>query len=179
MGIFFISDLHLGHKAAIRMCERPFETVEEMNETLISNWNRVVNEGDTVYMLGDVSHRLTVESANELIKQLHGKKVLIKGNHDKQYDATLFEGIYDFLEIHVYGVSISLMHYPMLEWPKFRYGSVHLHGHSHNKADYNLQMKSEGIHRYDVGVDANNFTPVSIKHILEFMEIDSEGKEIK
>lgn len=53
--IWFTSDLHLGHRAAISMCERPFETVEEMNETLIWNFNSCVKENDTVYILGDIA----------------------------------------------------------------------------------------------------------------------------
>ena len=52
--IWFTSDLHLGHRAAISMCERPFETVEEMNEILIRNFNSCVKKNDTVYILGDI-----------------------------------------------------------------------------------------------------------------------------
>lgn len=107
-------DLHLGHRAAIRMCERPLETVEEMNETLIRNFNSCVKKNDTVYILGDIAHRTPVVEINQLINRLNGKKILCKGNHDK---------------------------------------------------------KCDGILRYDVGVDANNFYPVSIEHVKEFFEI--------
>ena len=169
--IWFTSDLHLGHRAAISMCERPFENVEEMNESLIQNFNSCVKKNDTVYILGDISHRMPVTEVNQLIGKMNGKKILCKGNHDKKYDATMFEGIYDFLEIAINGVNVSLMHYPMMSWPKSHYGSLHLHGHIHSKKDYNLQQKSEGILRYDVGVDANAFYPVSIEQIKKFFEI--------
>ena len=169
--IWFTSDLHLGHRSAINMCGRPFETVEEMNETIIGNFNSCVKNDDTVYILGDITHRIPVAEANQMISRLNGKKILCKGNHDKKYDVGLFEGIYDFLEIRVHDVNISLMHYPMMSWPKSHYGSLHLHGHSHNKEDYNLIHKSEGILRYDVGVDANGFYPVSIEQVKEFFEI--------
>lgn len=66
------------------------------------------------------------------------------------------------------------MHYPMVEWPKSRHGSVHLHGHQHNKSDYNERMRKEGIKRYDVGVDANDFKPVSINEILNFIYKNNE-----
>ncbi len=112
--IWFTSDLHLGHRSAINMCERPFETVEEMNETLIRNFNSCVKKNDTVYILGDIAHRTPVVEVNQLIGRLNGKKILCKGNHDKRYDVELFEGIYDFLEISVHGVNVSLMHYPMM-----------------------------------------------------------------
>ena len=65
--IWFTSDLHLGHKAAITMCERPFETVEEMNELLICNFNSCVKKKDTVYILGDIAHRTPVADANQML----------------------------------------------------------------------------------------------------------------
>ncbi len=167
---YFTSDLHLGHRMAIRMCERPFEDIEEMNPTLIANINARVNKNDTLYILGDIAHRTPVEEVNKLIAQMNGKKILIKGNHDKQYDESLFEGIYDFLEINLNGHPISLMHYPMAEWPKSRHSSIHLHGHQHNKPKYNALQREQGVLRYDVGVDANFFCPVSINEILAFMK---------
>lgn len=51
----------------------------------------------------------------------------------------------------------------MFEWPKSRYGSIHLHGHQYNDKEYNMRMKNYNIMRYDVGVDANNNEPVSVK----------------
>lgn len=101
---------------------------------------------------------------------MNGKKILCKGNHDKKYDVKLFAGVYEFLEIAVNGINVSLMHYPMMSWPKSHHGSLHLHGHIHSKGDYNLQQKNDGILRYDVGVDANNFYPISIEQIKEFFE---------
>lgn len=167
--IYFTSDLHYNHLSALIMCRRPFKSVEEMNKALLNNWNNTVQKNDTVYILGDLSHKTPVETVNEFIRKLNGKKILIKGNHDKNYDETLFEEIVPFKEINYSGICISLMHYPMLEWPKSRHGSIHLHGHQHNKAEYNERMREEGIRRYDVGVDANNFKPVSIYEILNFM----------
>ena len=54
---YFTSDLHLGHRNIIRLCNRPFATIEEMDETLIRNWNAKVTNGDTVYILGDLLFR--------------------------------------------------------------------------------------------------------------------------
>lgn len=168
--IWFTSDLHLNHRAVVSMCGRPFKTVDEMNDILIRNFNERVKKNDIVYILGDIAHRTPVIEVNNFISRLNGKKILCKGNHDKRYDSSLFEEIYDFLEISVHGVNISLMHYPMMSWPKSRHGSIHLHGHIHSKGDYNLQQREEGILRYDVGVDANNFFPVSIKEVKEFFD---------
>lgn len=170
--IWFTSDLHLGHKAAITMNNRPFSDVEEMNEELIRRFNEVVDEQDTVYLLGDICYRIPVEEANALIARLHGRKILCKGNHDKEYDANLFEGIYDYLTIREEGLVIALMHYPMMEWLMSFRGSIHLHGHMHNTAEYNLRQQSQGTRRYDVGVDANDYAPVSLQMILEFFGIE-------
>ena len=59
-----------------------------------------------------------------------------------------------------------------MSWYKSRHGSLHLHGHIHShEDDYNIEQKKQGIRRYDVGVDANNYEPVSLKEILDYMEI--------
>ena len=52
---YYISDLHLLHKNCIRFDERPFEGLEEMHETILTNWNRKVTDSDTVFILGDVA----------------------------------------------------------------------------------------------------------------------------
>lgn len=168
--IYFTSDLHLGHNNIISLSHRPFSSIEEMNKTLINNWNSWVNKNDTIYILGDIAFKMKVEEVNQLIKKLNGKKILIRGNHDKKYDESLFEEICDFKVIKYNGFVFSLMHYPLLEWPHFFHQGIHLHGHQHNHKDYNLKMREEGIRRYDVGVDANEYRPISIEEILAFME---------
>lgn len=170
--IYFTSDLHLGHKGIISMQNRPFADVVEMNRTIINSYNSCVNKDDTVYILGDICHHMAVEAVNEIITSMKGKKYLIKGNHDKQYDESLFEEICDFKEIAVNGSNIVLMHYPMMSWPKSRKGSIQLHGHIHGDESYNLNNRAKGIKRYDVGVDANKFVPVSINQIREFFELE-------
>ena len=173
--IYFTSDLHLGHRGIIEMQNRPFENIQEMNQVLIRNYNAVVHKNDTVYILGDISNHLPRDRANELISKLNGKKILVKGNHDKKYDTELFEEICDFKTVSLNGVYFALMHYPMLSWPKKNSGSIQLHGHIHAREEYNLQNKVDGITRYDVGVDANCYYPVSVKQIIKFFE-NNEGK---
>ncbi|MCB5742485.1 MULTISPECIES: hypothetical protein [Veillonella] len=69
-------------------------------------------------------------------------------------------------------VPIALMHYPILAWNRYRHGSMMLHGHIHSTGEYNERNRVEGIRRYDVGVDANHFYPVSLDEIWEFFEIE-------
>ncbi|SEA28397.1 Calcineurin-like phosphoesterase superfamily protein [Oribacterium sp. KHPX15] len=168
--IYFTADMHFGHRAIITMQNRPFESVEEMDKVLLQNYNAVVQKDDTVYILGDICHHMKIEDADNLIKKLNGKKYLIRGNHDKNYDPRLFADIQDFMKISVDGKAFSLMHYPMLSWPKKGSGGYHLHGHIHARMEYNETNRSDGQRRYDVGVDANNFFPVSAKQIVSFFE---------
>lgn len=80
---YFIADTHFFHEKIIKMCNRPFDNVEEMNKKLIENWNKKVTDDDTVYILGDVSFKGSKENTISILKQLKGKKILIKGNHDR------------------------------------------------------------------------------------------------
>ena len=169
--IYFTSDLHLGHSNILSLCKRPFADVEEMNEVLIENYNKTVKSSDTVYIIGDICYRLELQRCNNLIKRLHGHKILIKGNHDLSYKTSLFDEILDFKYLKLDdGVRFALMHYPLLEWPSFYHGSYHVHGHLHESMEYNLRNKEKGIRRYDIGVDANNYTPVSIDYIIDFFK---------
>lgn len=169
--IYFTSDLHLGHSGIIRMQERPFASVEEMNRILLQNYNARVSKSDTVYILGDICHKMQVEEADKLIARMNGKKILLRGNHDKEYDLALFSEICDFKTASLNGHYFALMHYPMLSWPKKNSGGIQLHGHIHARMEYNEKNREDGILRYDVGVDANGYFPVSVKEILEFFGV--------
>ncbi len=172
--IYFTSDLHLGHANVITMNNRPFKNVDEMNKTIISNYNALISREDTVYILGDLTFKIPLDEANKLISELNGKKILVKGNHDRSYDESLFEKIVVYDEIAEYGEHIILMHYPIMDWKRKFRGSIHLHGHIHSIGmEYNLQCKKDSILRYDVGVDANNFYPISIKAIRDFIKKQS------
>ena len=168
--IYFTSDLHLGHNAIIYMRERPFRDIDEMNRKLIGNINSLISDRDTLYILGDIAHHLTIEEANALIAQIHGRKILLRGNHDKDYDPSLFVDIRDYLEIKDEGVRFDLMHYPLRSWHGMRHGAIQLHGHIHAGMDYNLANREKGIYQYDVGVDANGYFPVPINAIHEFFK---------
>ena len=80
---FFTSDTHFGHANIIRLCNRPFKDVEEMNEKLVENWNRVVPEDGTVFHLGDFAFGGS-GLWNSVIPRLNGQIYLIIGNHDRK-----------------------------------------------------------------------------------------------
>jgi predicted phosphohydrolase len=150
--------------------DRWYNHVERIKES----WCSTINESDTVIVPGDISWGLKLEDAVydlDWIDSLPGRKILIKGNHDKQYDMSLFEEITDFKTISANGIYIAMMHYPMLSWPKSHHGSLQLHGHVHGRREDNEANRDAGILRYDVGVDANNYCPVSIHQITTFFGI--------
>ena len=83
MKLYVTSDTHFNHKNIIKYCNRPFNDVYEMNETLINNWNSVVTPEDIIYHLGDFGFG-TKEELQEIFDRLNGYKYLIMGNHDRK-----------------------------------------------------------------------------------------------
>lgn len=172
--MYFTSDSHWGHDNIRKFCNRPFESVEEMDETLIKNWNEVVPEDGHVFHMGDVSFR-SPEQTREILDRLNGKIYLIKGNHEKPaLDSkciSRFEWIKDTFELRVdiegKQQSIIMFHYPIDSWNKMFHGSIHLFGHIHSLTTDSGSLTKL---RMDVGVDLNNFTPISLKQIMEIMK---------
>lgn len=175
--IYFIADLHLGHDNIIELCNRPFSTIEEMDETIINNWNKKIHKNDTIYILGD----MIWEDADptKYLSQLEGKKILIIGNHDIKWlnkgdYSSYFEKIV-YMDLIPAGISpnghtITLCHYPMLEWQGSRkIGSrkegYHIYGHIHARVSKEYQSLYQNNNAYNAGVDINNFTPVTIEEL--------------
>ena len=131
----YIADTHFSHSNIIRFDNRPYDTVEEMNEDLIKNWNKKVKDGDTTYILGDFCWGKEPEWI-EILDRLKGNKVLIRGNHDlKNMSRTLkdkFLYIKDRHEISDFGKKIIMSHYPELAYKSSYNENVFmLHGHIH------------------------------------------------
>ena len=128
-----------------------------MNETLIFNWNKTVPENGTVFHLGDFGFCGSTK-AKEILNQLNGQIILVKGNHD--YDSTLklFDEVYPQLHINIENKSIYLNHFPFASFPD---NCFQLFGHLHSNSE--IYSKNQ----YDVGVDNNNYKPISWKQIEE------------
>ena len=149
MKYWFVSDEHYGHSNIIKYCNRPFNNVAEMDYTLMNNNNEVVNDGDIVIHGGDFTFG-NAELAADYILELKGKHIFLQGSHDRWLKNGKF-----LWEKTIDGDQIIVCHYPMLSWPRSFHGSYLLHGHCHGK----LKGNFPGI--YDIGVDNNNFYPVS------------------
>ena len=78
-----ISDTHFHHETIISLGERPFRSVHDMNEALVSNWNAVVPEDGVVLHLGDFSHDdVPLDAIRQVRSRLNGRILMTLGNHD-------------------------------------------------------------------------------------------------
>ena len=173
--IYFTSDLHLGHPAILKHCNRPFSSVQEMDRVLIENWNRRVKDGDTVYALGDIIW--PKKRAQEYLSALKGTIILIRGNHDatwlKQSPGDSWPSqVLEYASIRIAKHNVTLCHYPMLEWEDSRphfssHLGYHIHGHIHNNVlpEYTAVLRQH--HALNAGVDVNGFMPVTFEELQE------------
>lgn len=155
--------------------------IDAMHTIMIDNWNyNIKHKDDIVFILGDFAFTGNIEKIKELLDQLNGTKYLIFGNHDYQnrFDRDsikeLFKGTYDILDIKIYDDEIedgyqwiNMCHYPIESWSKRSKGSFMLHGHIHSGPYSTSEDKDLRFfpNRYDVGVDNNDFTPLSYQDV--------------
>ena len=174
---FYISDTHFGHHNILRYDNRPFENAAVMDEVLIDRWNEVVGDDDTVYILGDFSWYKEEETL-AILDSLCGRKVLIKGNHDRISPrvAKKFVKICYYLEINDGEERVVMSHYPMLFWNGQFRDSVHLYGHVHNSHQWNCclsfqrelkQLQDIPMRMYNVGcmIEYIDYTPRTLQEI--------------
>jgi calcineurin-like phosphoesterase family protein len=168
--IWFTADFHLGHKNIIRYCNRPFGTVEEMNERILEGVNARVKANDTLYFLGDFCIGSKTRAAG-FRHQIRCKKIFaVPGNHDKEARKLIheFSWLNDLTEVSINGQRIVLCHYAMRVWNHSSHGAWHLYGHSHGRLanlDTPLSM--------DVGVDTHDFRPWHFDEIQDRMKAKS------
>lgn len=176
---YVTSDLHFGHKNIIKYENRPFDSVENMDKSIIENWNKTVNDDDLVYILGDFSW-YKGEETNKILNQLKGKKILIIGNHDKNFlkdnnfDKTLFEEITNYKEIKYNKTKIIMFHYPIIDWNGKYQGSFLLYGHVHSMVNEDTKYMEKLEEKYNclnVGIDVH-------KRLLSLEEILCKKKDI-
>ena len=139
---FFAADLHLGHKNILSYDNRPFRSIEEHDDFIISAWMKKVSYDDKVYVLGDVSWHPAVKTVG-ILQELPGRKILIAGNHDEELlkhhaFCSCFDEVTGYKEIFMDKVRIVLSHYPMPAFNGSFSGSWHFYGHVHNSFEANM-----------------------------------------
>lgn len=161
---FIIADTHFESESLLRMENRPFKSVSEMNEAMIINWNKVVCKDDRVFHLGDFADLSTEDKKREvsgIIERLNGHIVLILGNHDRDF-IDFYRG---FEEIEIYEFPIVykefwvLSHEPMYVSENMPYANIF--GHVHNSPMY----KTVSSRSFCACVERIGYKPISFEDI--------------
>lgn len=168
---YFTSDQHFGHEKVIKYCNRPYSSIEEMDEILIENHNKVVKNNDIVVHGGDFSF-LNKEVKNKYVKKLNGNHIFVRGNHDYWLPKSTTQ-IYCK---NVLGQYIVVSHFPMLVWPSSSYNSWGLYGHC---LDLNTEILTDSgwkfrkdLSLYDkiltLNINTNFFEYNNINEIIDY-----------
>jgi calcineurin-like phosphoesterase family protein len=171
MAVYFIGDLHLGHKNIMKFGQRNFDTIEEHDQALMDNWNSVVKkQRDLVWVLGDVC--MDIECM-KLLPAFNGRKILVIGNHDNfdtQVYLKYFEKVVAF-ERRYHGMVMT--HIPIHPNElQYRTWKFNIHGHIHDP------NKFPDDPRYiNVNADVRDLTPVKLEQLQE--EINDRTKRIE
>jgi len=165
--VYLIGDTHFDHANIIRYCNRPFQSTQEMNETLVANWNNLVALRDIVYSLGDWTFGRGHKPAKYWVRKLNGRIISIKGIHD-----TRARGIklHNSRILNYGGYKFLLLHNPnekRMDW----HGWV-IHGHKHNNNMSKYPFINGERKTINVSVELINYTPISIDSLLS-LNIDS------
>lgn len=155
--IYVIADMHFWHKNIIIYESRPFKTVEQMNQVIINNWNKIIKDDDLVWILGDISLGGADKTRN-IIAQLKGRKKLIKGNHDKQSKSFwLKAGFEEYFKEPVDFGNYIMSHEPIYDCDKLNIcGHVHSQTHKLNPL----------IHKC-VSVEVTDYKPVLLESLIK------------
>ena len=161
---YICADLHFNHKNIIAYENRPWPDRDAMNAGLIENWNARVQNGDVVYLLGDVGFCSSTK-AQELVSQLHGYKILVMGNHDRDRSVETWKRVgFDMifqnpLHITPYGKHIVLMHEPP---EKGEEGIFYIYGHVHGDPAYPDWTPDSAC----VSIERLNFAPAKLEDVV-------------
>lgn len=169
--IFFTSDTHFNHDREFVYSPRGFKTIQEMNGTLVKNWNETVGNDDDIYVLGDFFLGTDFNYIQEVLNKLNGRIHLVTGNHDTLSKITEYTSwnniveIADALRIRYKKREFFLCHYPVLTASLEQdpdKAVINLFGHTHSKDKF----YEDRPYMYNVAVDANDNKPVEIEEIL-------------
>jgi calcineurin-like phosphoesterase family protein len=175
--IFLTSDQHYGHANIITFKRedgtslRPFTSIEEMNETLIDNHNRVVSKNDKIYFLGDMGY-VNVTQFDSFMGRLNGTKILIRGNHDDHLKLhQLAKHFKDVRAMHILD-KMLLTHIPIHPSSLGRW-RVNVHGHLHANIIRHADTNEEDLRYLNVCVEHTNYTPIDFETVRSI--VNSRG----
>ena len=174
---FFTADTHLGHTNILSQCRPQFGSVDQMDDAIIQSINKRMTRADTLYILGDFIFR-SVQAPQAYLERLKPKKLLIEGNHDRDWLRKLtdeeksryFLDITPQYTIKKNGIELHLCHFPQLAWKRSHFfgTSFSICGHIHNGRDsLAAQLFPQITNQFNAGVDINGFAPVTFGELVE------------
>ena len=178
----YISDTHFGHENILSECRPQFSSIDEMNEVLINNINKKMKKNDLLYIVGDFAFR-SKTSPIEILEAIKPKKILIIGNHDRDWlkhlsqeeIGRLFVGVYQTYSIKKNGIELHFNHFPQLAWSRSHYfaQSFSICGHIHNQRSGTVAAELFPFVKcqFNAGAEINGFEPVT------FAELVANNKE--
>ena len=163
--IFLFSDPHFDHTNIIKYCHRPFSSVEQMNEKLLSNWKSTITKNDAVIFLGDMAFGKNCREPRWWLTQLPFKDMIyIRGSHDHgiQHNPDVSDSIevLDSLILRVENMKLLLSHQP-LYW-----NGLNIHGHLHNNSKPFIYKSGDGV-KINISCELTNYTPLTLFQCIE------------
>jgi calcineurin-like phosphoesterase family protein len=189
--LYFTSDTHYNHSGICRATShwdniedttRDFQSLEQMNDTIVNNINAMVGPDDVLVHLGDWSFG-GFDKIQEFRNRINCKNIhLVLGNHDEHIEKNnnnirdIFSSVNHYVNLDVRVPSVLtkgkvdkykfiLMHYPIASWDKMKEGRIHLHGHLHSPK--HLRVNQGKV--MDVGMDGNDMCPIGLYDILTLL----------
>lgn len=166
---YVLSDTHFGHENIIEYCDRPFDSVTEMNQALVQNWNETVTADDEVVFLGDLTIAGTAEAFLQWIDRLNGEIVFVVGDHDHEVMRTLDAvTICEHFHVEHDGHSFYCIHDPEdapRNWQQWL-----LHGHHHNNWPDKYPFINPQGGLINVSVELINYEPLSFDRLVAYLE---------
>ena len=178
--IYYIADTHLRDQAIFDKCKRPFKSLSDMENAIINNWNKKVQDDDNVYVLGDLVKDDDFDSIN-IFSELKGHKHLIVGNHDQLLldrikELNIFETV-KFIDLIIdNNRKVCICHYPLMDWMEFNRKGILVYGHIHNKTAENgnaykmIKDFYKDLPSYNCGVDVCGFEPRTLDELISLKE---------
>lgn len=200
--IFYISDMHFDDNTTFRWDKRnnpaveDFADVDAKNAAMIERWNTRVSNRDHVYILGD-TFSCSKERAMEILKQLHGAKHFLMGNHDRAWlheiaDTRKFNILecVDYKKISDNGRKVIMSHYPIMFWEGQHEGAFHLYGHVHGSREYDqftkfgmgleIDRHIPEFRAFNVGAMVNSYEPKTLDELItKFLPNAMDKEEFK
>lgn len=179
--IYFVGDLHYNHENVIKFDNRPFNSVNEMNEFIVKNLKETLKPNDILFDLGDMFWKESDDNIRKVLEEIPTKNIYkIIGNHDNyQLFSKNLRGYFievgDIFDVNIkyldQNYKVILSHFPLITWQSKAYGSIHLHAHCHGNLD-KFNNDSTDL-RADIGFNSeiskiNNSFIIPFSKVIEY-----------